>query len=114
MNAIDVFALPSHREPCALVYIEAALSAKPIVACRAGGAPESVAGGETGLLVPPRDAAALAEALLTLANDRDLGARLGRAGRVRAIDVFSWERFIATLEAVYERVWEERGARLAA
>ena len=43
MHAIDVMALPSHREPCALAYIEAALSAKPIVACRAGGAP--MAGG---------------------------------------------------------------------
>jgi glycosyltransferase involved in cell wall biosynthesis len=114
MNAIDVFALPSHREPCALVYIEAALSAKPIVACRAGGAPESVAEGETGLLVPPRDATALANAIRALADDRDLGRRMGRAGRARALDVFSWERFIATLEGVYERVSEERRVRVAA
>src|SRR3712207_6942144 len=45
-------ALPSRREPCALVYVEAALLRKPIVACQAGGAPESIADGETGLLVP--------------------------------------------------------------
>ena len=69
MNALDVFCLPSHREPCALVYVEAALLAKPIVACRAGGAPESIADGETGLLVPPCDSGGIAEALLTLLRE---------------------------------------------
>jgi glycosyltransferase involved in cell wall biosynthesis len=114
MNAIDVFALPSHREPCALVYIEAALRAKPIVACRAGGAPESIADGETGLLVPPHDDNALAEAILTLADHRNWSRRMGLAGRERALDVFSWDRFIATLEAVYERLLDERPLKLAA
>ena len=114
MNAIDVFALPSHREPCALVYIEAALRARPIVACRAGGAPESVADGETGLLVPPRDATALAEAILTLADHRNWARRMGQAGRERALDVFSWQRFIGTLEGVYDRLLDERSLRAAA
>jgi glycosyltransferase involved in cell wall biosynthesis len=114
MNAIDVFALPSHREPCALVYIEAALMAKPIVACRAGGAPESVADGETGLLVPARDVTALAEAILTLAEHRGWARRMGLAAHERALDVFSWERFVSTLETVYERVLDESPARLAA
>jgi glycosyltransferase involved in cell wall biosynthesis len=114
MNALDVFALPSHREPCALVYIEAALSAKPIVACRAGGGPESIADGETGVLVPPRDATALAEAILALAENRGWSRRMGLAGRERARYMFSWERFIETLEAVYERVLEETARRVAA
>ncbi len=104
MNALDVFCLPSHREPCALVYVEAALLAKPIVACRAGGAPESIADGETGLLVPPRDAASLAEALLTLLDNRAAAARMGQAGHDRARELFNWPRYIATLEAAYERV----------
>ena len=43
MNAIDVMALPSRREPCALVYVEAALMRKPSIGCRSGGAPESIA-----------------------------------------------------------------------
>lgn len=114
MNALDVFALPSHREPCALVYVEAALLAKPIVACRAGGAPESIADGATGLLVPPRDADALAEAILQLADNRDRARAMGEAGRDRALDLFSWNRFIATLEAVYDRVCDEMPARAAA
>ena len=104
MNAIDVMALPSHREPCALVYIEAALSAKPIVACRAGGAPESVADGETGILTPVRDGVAVADAIISLLEDRELGRRMGQAGRVRANDVFSWQRFATTLESVYDRL----------
>lgn len=104
MNAIDVLALPSRREPCALVYVEAALSAKPIVACRAGGAPESVADGETGLLVPVNDSPAIAEAALSLLENRDFARRMGEAGRNRALDIFSWSKFIATLEGVYDKV----------
>jgi glycosyltransferase involved in cell wall biosynthesis len=104
MNALDLLALPSHREPCALTYIEAALLAKPIVGCRAGGAPESVADGETGILVPVRDSEALAEAILVLLDNREAAARMGAAGRERAADLFSWRRFTSTLESVYERV----------
>ena len=104
MNAIDVFALPSHREPCALAYIEAALLGKPIVACRAGGAPESVADEETGLLVPVGDSQAIAEALTTLLDNRGFARGLGEAGHFRARELFSWSRFTATLEQVYDRV----------
>ncbi len=114
MHAIDVMALPSRREPCALVYVEAALAAKPIVACRAGGAPESIADGETGLLVPVNDSPAIAAALVTLLEDRAYAERLGAAGRVRAQDIFSWQKFTATLEGVYDRVAPPRSAAKAA
>lgn len=108
MNAIDVMALPSHREPCALVYIEAALMEKPILACRAGGAPESIADGETGILVPVRDSRAIAAALCELLDNRDRAHAMGRAGFERARDLFGWPRFIRTLEGVYDRVLDER------
>ncbi len=110
MNAIDVMALPSHREPCALVYIEAALMKKPILACRAGGAPESVADGETGLLVPVRDSRAIAAALCELLDNRDKAKLMGQAGYDRARDVFGWSRFVQTLEGVYDRVLDGRAA----
>lgn len=110
MNAVDVMALPSHREPCALVFIEAALLGKPIVACRSGGAPESVADRETGILVPVEDGRAIAAAILTLLTNRDLARRMGQEGHDRALDLFSWQSFIATLEGVYERVLDSRGA----
>ena len=53
MRAVDVMCLPSHREPFGLVYVEAGLAGKPVIACDAGGAPEVIVSGETGLLVPP-------------------------------------------------------------
>jgi glycosyltransferase involved in cell wall biosynthesis len=108
MNAIDVMALPSRREPCALVYIEAALSRKPCIACRSGGAPESIEDGQTGLLVPTKDSRAIAEALLTLLTNRDRASKMGLAAYERAVGVFGWDRFIYTLEQVYERVLDER------
>ena len=70
MNALDIFALPSRREPFGLVYLEAALLGKPVVGCRAGGAVEVIADGETGLLVEVGNGPAVAEALLTLAENR--------------------------------------------
>lgn len=111
MNAIDVMALPSRREPCALVYVEAALSRKPCIACRAGGAPESIEDCQTGLLVPVHDSAAIAEAVLTLLTNRDKAVRMGQAAYDRAVGLFGWDRFIYTLEQVYDRVLDENPAR---
>ncbi|MDF2440627.1 MAG: hypothetical protein JWN98_1611, partial [Abditibacteriota bacterium] len=70
MNAINIMALPSHREPFGLVYLEAALLGKPSIACRAGGAPEVVRHEETGLLVSPRAPEELAAAIVQMKNDR--------------------------------------------
>jgi glycosyltransferase involved in cell wall biosynthesis len=110
MNAIDVMALPSQREPCALVYVEGALSRKPCIACRSGGAPESIEDGETGLLIPTNDSAAIAESLLSLLTNRDRSAHMGQASYERAVGLFGWDRFIYTLEQVYERVLDESAA----
>ena len=97
-------ALPSHREPCALVYIEAALLAKPIVACKSGGTPEIVAHGETGLLTPPFQAPAIATAINTLLDNPRQAAHMGRRGKDRALVDFTWPRFFRQLEKAYERV----------
>jgi glycosyltransferase involved in cell wall biosynthesis len=110
MNAMDVFALPSLREPCGLVYIEAALSRKPIVACRAGGATESIADRQTGLLVHVADDNAIAAAISTLLTNHDLAIKMGQAGHDRALELFCWDRFLAKLEGVYDRVLAEKSA----
>ncbi len=104
MNAIDIMALPSHREPFGIVYVEAALLNLPVVACNAGGAPDVVADGVTGRLIPSGDAGALAQVLVELLGDRAQSAQMGRAGRERALDLFGWEAFLPRLEAVYEMV----------
>jgi glycosyltransferase involved in cell wall biosynthesis len=110
MNALDLLCVPSRREPCALVYVEAALLAKPIVACRAGGAPESIADGQTGLLVPVNDSPAIAAAVLAMLQDRGFAQRLGAAGRERALELFSWHKFVTTVEGVYDRALASRRA----
>lgn len=111
MNAVDIMALPSHREPFGLVYVEAALLNKPSVACTTGGAPEVVLHQKTGLLVPPRDATALAAALNRLLDNRAEATQMGRAGREHVLQSFRWDLFLPALEEVYGRAREGHRAR---
>lgn len=85
----DVLAVPSSRESFGLAALEAMNCAVPVVATDVGGLPELIVDDETGLLVPPEDERALAEALLRILRDRDFGRRLGEAGRARAAAHFS-------------------------
>lgn len=103
MNAIDIMALPSHREPFGLVYVEAGLLQKPVIACNAGGAPEVVQHEQTGLLVPPKEPSQLAGAILRLVENREEAARFGRLGREQALECFSWNRFLLGLDKLYEK-----------
>jgi glycosyltransferase involved in cell wall biosynthesis len=108
MRAIDVMCLPSCREPFGLVYVEAALAEKPVIACDAGGAPEIIVHGETGLLIPPPDnVAALADAVFTILDNRDLAAAMGRRGREQALDRFGWDDYLTRLAELYTLVREQ-------
>ena len=91
----DVLAVPSSRESFGLAALEAMACGTPIVATRVGGLPELILDGETGMLVPPEDERAMADALLAILRDRDLAARLGGAGRSRAVSVFSEKKMQA-------------------
>lgn len=107
MRAIDVMCLPSHREPFGLVYVEAALAERPVIARHAGGAPEIIAHGETGLLVSPDNGVpALAEAILTVLDQRERAAAMGRRGRELAIERFGWPKYLARLNDLYARLLE--------
>lgn len=81
--------LPSHREGLPLFLLEAAASGRPIIATDVPGCREIVLHEKTGLLVPPRDPEALANALERLMRDADLRKRMGRAGRELAVSEFS-------------------------
>ncbi|WP_111767637.1 glycosyltransferase [Nakamurella deserti] len=86
-----------------MVYLEAALQAVPVVAYRHGGVPEAVADGETGLLVPEGDVAALTACLTRLLVDADAAAAMGAAGRRRVLEEFDIERRTLRLEEIYDR-----------
>lgn len=104
-NWCDIFAGPSVFEPGpGNVYLEAMACGKPVIACNTGGAPEVVLDGRTGLLVPPNDAEALAEAIATLAEDAAQRRGLGENGRNWVVENFSIEKYTDKVEAVYERV----------
>ena len=97
----DLFCSPARYEGgVANVYLEAMACGRPVVASTAGGAPEAVADGETGLLVPPGDVPALRAALERLLADPELRRRLGEAGRRRAQERFAWPAVTdATIQA---------------
>ena len=96
-----VVACPSRREGFGVACLEAMAHGKPVVATGVGGLRDLVVDGETGLVVPPRDSQALREALLRLLADSELRLRLGRAGRLRAQEGFSWEAVTESLLAAY-------------
>src|SRR5439155_11516363 len=78
--ALDVAVLPSYREAQGLSILEAMALSRPVVASAVGGIPEMIDDGRTGLLVPPRDAAALGDAIARLLTDHPLADTLARAG----------------------------------
>ncbi len=102
MRGLDIMVLASDAEPCGRVLFEAMASGTAVVATDSGGTPEIVRDGREGLLVPPRDAAALARAVGALVDDRALRARLGAAGVARVAAEFTIERYVARMHAVYD------------
>ena len=92
--------------------LDAMASRVPVVAAEAGGVPDVLVHRETGLLVPPRDPRALAEAVLKLYLDRALAARLAQHGQEAVRDKYSTEAMARKTIAVYERLARRKGIRL--
>jgi len=100
--ASEVFAAPAvGRESFGIVLVEAMAAGLPVVASDIPGYREVVRQGEDGLLVPPRDPEALAAALGSVLDDRDLAERLGRAGVARSAR-YSWDTVTRVVESAYE------------
>lgn len=96
----DAFALPSTGEGFGIVYLEAWANGLPVVAAAEAGAAEIVEDGKTGLLVEPGSSEAVAGALLRLARDPELRARLGAAGRATVQARYTHEHFRARLAGI--------------
>ena len=103
-KAFDIFVMSSLTEGLGTSLLDAMACGKPVVATTAGGIPEVVADGETGLLVPPRDHEAMASAIVRLLTDEDLRQRMGHAGLVRVRRRFSAERMVQETLRVYEKI----------
>ncbi len=110
LAAGDVLCLPSYREGFGNVVIEAAAMGLPAVGTRIVGLADAIADGETGVLVPVRDAAALAAALERLLADDALRLAMGRAARERALRLFEAGAVNALVLAEYAALGSARGA----
>jgi len=102
LAACDLLALPSQVDTFGIVLLEAWLHGKPVVGADAGGIPELVREGETGLLVPFDEADSLARAIRRLIRDPALAAQLGAAGRSRTLQEYTWEHTYRALLRVYQ------------
>jgi glycosyltransferase involved in cell wall biosynthesis len=104
LKGFDLFVMSSVTEGLGSALLDAMAAERPIVATKAGGIPEVITDGETGLLVPPRDSRALAAGVLALLRDPGRRARLARTAHVRVAERFSVDRMVDGTLGVYERV----------
>jgi glycosyltransferase involved in cell wall biosynthesis len=113
MPGFDVLAHPASREGLGVALLEAASAGVPVVACDAGGVPDVVDDGHTGLLVPTDDAGALRAALARLLHDRAERARLGAAARAHVERRFDVASLVDAHLSLYRRVRNARAAAAA-
>jgi glycosyltransferase involved in cell wall biosynthesis len=109
LRASDLFVHPSREEGFSNAILEAMAAGLPVVACDVGGNPEAVTDGETGRLVPSRNAEAFASAVAELLGDPGKRKAMGEAGRHRASGRFSLDRMVGEMESLYESL--ARGGR---
>jgi glycosyltransferase involved in cell wall biosynthesis len=104
LERATVVVAPCEREGFGLAAAEAMAFGRPVVAAAGGALLELVTDEKTGLLVPPRDAVALRDAVERLLGDPELRERLGRSARARARNRFGWDSVIERTLEVYRRV----------
>jgi glycosyltransferase involved in cell wall biosynthesis len=110
LKSLTVSVLSSHRnEGLPNVVLEAMAASKPVIATDVGGTREAIEDGQTGFLIPPRNAEALAEKVICLLQDRDKAIKMGMAGRRRAESLFSLSRMRESFENLYAQLLSEKG-----
>ena len=112
LPSLDLFVMSSVMEGLCTSALDAQAVGVPVVASAVGGLVEAVADGESGLLVPPRDPRALADAMARLLLDGDLSASFGEAGRARVRERFSVKAMVEGTGRVYERMAAGEPVRL--
>jgi glycosyltransferase involved in cell wall biosynthesis len=110
LGACDVFAMPSRREGLGIAALEAMAVGRAVVASSVGGLGQAVSHGESGLIVPPEDVPALAQALERVIGDVALRERLGAGGRARVESQFHARSMVAAYESLYREILAEVAA----
>jgi phosphatidylinositol alpha-1,6-mannosyltransferase len=115
-NAADVFIMPNREEGInvegfGIVFLEANACGKPVIGGRSGGTVDAIADGESGYLVDPYDPSDIAESAIRLLTDPALAKHMGKVGRRRALETFSWERAARQVNALTNDVASASGDR---
>jgi glycosyltransferase involved in cell wall biosynthesis len=106
LNKFDIYCAPSILESFGVAVIEASACGLPVIVSRVGGLPEVVQEGQTGLIVPPKDVNALAQAMDTLINNKKLRMDMGRAGIEFVRQNYDWEYCVDKMEQLYNQMVE--------
>lgn len=109
LRSVDMAVLSSFHESFPNAIMEAMAAARPVVATDVGGARELVVDGHTGYLVPPGDAAALADRMAALCDDPEARRKMGEAGRRRIVEEFSVEKMARNFERLYDHLLSAAG-----
>ena len=107
LSTFDVFVLPSIAEGTPIVILEAMAMEKTVVATDVGAVSEQILGGETGIIVPPRNPKAMAEAVIYLLEHPEERIRMGKKARERVKEMFSVERCVEEHRKLYENIYGE-------
>ncbi len=102
----DIAVVPSIIEASSLFMLEAMAMGKPVVASSVGGLPEVLE--DAGLLVPPKDPVALADAIKILLRDKGMKKRLGSRSKAIVNEKYTWEKVAKRIEGEYKRLWSEK------
>ena len=108
MAACDIFCMPSWYEPFGIVYLEAMMHGKPIIAVEGQGVSEVVENGRTGMLVPPKDEQAVSGAMGLLLKQLQLRTDIGQAAEALVQSRFSWERNAQSCMEIYSNILSEK------
>lgn len=111
LRMVDIVVIPSVdvggvKEGSSLAVLEAMAVAKPVVASNVGGLSEIILDGKTGLLVPPRDAGAIARAIMSLYRDKQIASELGRNSRESILRERTWQQIAARYFYIYRSLWD--------
>ena len=101
---MDLLVLPSLNEGMGRVLLEAQVMGKPVIGTRVGGIPDVIREGGTGLIVPPKDPRALAEAILNLLRDPERCRAMGEAGKKWVDEKFGVEVMVSQISKLYEEL----------